>query len=229
MASLRDELAHILTRDPAARSKLEVAICYSGFHAVLMHRGAFYLWNKGFKMAARVLSGFSRFLTGIEIHPAATIGAFFFIDHGMGVVIGETAIVGDRVTIYHGVTLGGVSMRHEKRHPTLENDVVVGAGAKLLGPITIGTGARVGANAVVIASVPANATVVGIPAREVEVATDEALTAQNALEAAAEFINTNKKVAELELRIAQLEKERSGIDLAQGGWVPSGTPPKFDA
>ena len=228
MARLSEELAHILTRDPAARNKLEVALTYPGFHAVLMHRAAHFLWKRNLKLIARALSGFSRFATGIEIHPAATIGEYFFIDHGMGVVIGETAIIGNNVTLYHGVTLGGVSMRHEKRHPTLEDDVIVGAGAKLLGPVIVGQGARVGANAVVVANVPAGGTVVGIPAREVEVATDDALTAQSARDGIADPHNV-AKLTELETRIAQLEKERAGIDLAQGGWVPSRTTKQFDA
>ncbi len=165
MATLGTELNHILTRDPAARSRLEVALTYAGFHAVLMHRVTHFLWNHNLKFLARFLAAFTRFFTGIEIHPAAVIGEFFFIDHGMGVVIGETAIIGDRVTLYQGVSLGGISTDKAKRHPTVGNDVVVGAGAKLLGAITIGNGVFVGANAVVLKDVAAGETVVGIPAR----------------------------------------------------------------
>lgn len=167
MASLKQELQHILNRDPAARSMLEVALCYPGFHAMLAYRTTNYLWRKNIKLLARFLSQLARFLTAIEIHPGATIGDFFFIDHGHGVVIGETAIIGNRVTLYHDVTLGGTSFTPGKRHPTLEDDVIVGAGAQLLGPITIGKGARVGANAVVVKDVAADATVVGIPAHAV--------------------------------------------------------------
>jgi len=167
MAKLKDELKHILTRDPAARSALEVALCYPGFHALVLHRGAHWLWQKNAKLGARVLSQIARFLTAIEIHPAATIGDYFFIDHGQGVVIGETAIIGNRVTIYHDVTLGGTSLAQGKRHPTLDDDVVVGAGAQVLGPITIGKGAHIGANAVVVKDVAPGASMVGIPARAV--------------------------------------------------------------
>jgi serine O-acetyltransferase len=165
MASIGDELASILPRDPAARSRLEVALTYAGFHAVLLHRLAHALWNMKLKLIARVIAAISRLLTGVEIHPAAVIGEHCFIDHGMGVVIGETAIIGNRVTLYQGVTLGGMRSDKAKRHPTLGDDVVVGAGAKLLGPITIGNGARIGANAVVLKDVPAGETHVGIPAR----------------------------------------------------------------
>lgn len=167
MATLGNELSHILKRDPAARTKLEVALTYPGFHAILAHRAAHFLWRKNIKLGARMLSTVSRFFTGIEIHPAAQIGEFCFIDHGQGVVIGETAIIGNRVTLYHDVTLGGTSLEAVKRHPTLGDDVIVGAGAKLLGPITVGDGARIGANAVVVKDVAAGASMVGIPARQV--------------------------------------------------------------
>lgn len=152
--------------DPAATSKLTVVVNYSGLHAVWMHRVAHRLWRTGWgRFPARVLSQLTRALTGVEIHPAAQIGRRFVIDHGMGVVIGETAIVGDDVMIYHGVTLGGVSTKRVKRHPTIGNRVMIGAGAKLLGPIEIGDDSRVGANAVVTKSAPAGAVLVGIPAR----------------------------------------------------------------
>ena len=160
---LRDDIQTIFERDPAARSNLEVLLCYPGLHAVWGHRLAHWLWQHNFKVLARWVSHLFRFLTGIEIHPGATIGPRFFIDHGMGVVIGETAEVGADVTLYHGVTLGGTSLAKGKRHPTLGNRVVVGTGAKVLGNITIGDDSRIGANAVVIKSAPPNSVVVGIP------------------------------------------------------------------
>lgn len=163
-----DEIKAIMARDPAAKSWFEVVLCYPGFHALRMHRCANMLWRMGLRLLARWVSTFSRFLTGIEIHPAAKIGKNFFIDHGMGVVIGETAEIGDNVTLYHGVTLGGVSFNGGKRHPTLEDDVIIGAGAQVLGPITVGKGGRVGANAVVVRAVPPYETVVGIPAHTVD-------------------------------------------------------------
>ncbi len=162
---LSAELKYITSCDPAARSRLEVALCYPGFHALMLHRLAHGLWNIKLKLLARFIANLSRLLTGIEIHPAAVIGEHCFIDHGAGVVIGETAVIGNRTVIYQGVTLGGMSSDKVKRHPTLGDDVVVGAGAKLLGAITIGNGARIGANAVVLKDVPAGETHVGIPAR----------------------------------------------------------------
>ena len=158
---IREDIYCIFERDPAARNVFEIITTYPGIHAVIIHRGSHWLWRNGFKWLARVLSNIARLFTGIEIHPGATIGRRFFIDHGMGVVIGETAEIGDDCTLYHGVTLGGTS----KRHPTLCNDVVVGAGAKILGPITLANGARVGSNAVVVKDVPEGATVTGIPGR----------------------------------------------------------------
>jgi len=162
---LREDIRSIFARDPAARNTLELLIAYPGVHALIVHRGSHWLWQRGLKLAARALSHLGRFLTGIEIHPGATIGRRFFIDHGMGVVIGETAEIGDDVTLYHGVTLGGTSWNKGKRHPTLRNGVVIGAGAKVLGPIVVGENARVGSNAVVVKDVPPGATVVGIPGR----------------------------------------------------------------
>ena len=162
---LREDIRCVMERDPAARNAFEVLTCYPGLHALLMHRLNNWLWRRGLRWLARFLSTIARWLTGIEIHPGATIGRRFFIDHGMGVVIGETAEIGDDVTLYHGVTLGGTSWQPGKRHPTLDNDVVVGAGAKILGPIHIGKGARVGSNAVVVKDVPEGATMVGVPAR----------------------------------------------------------------
>ncbi len=161
-----DHVDSIIARDPAAGSRLEVALCYPGLHAVVMHHGAHFLADNGLPTAARWLSQLARFLTGIEIHPTATIGERLFIDHGMGVVIGSTAVVGNDVTLYQGVTLGGTSLeRGVKRHPTLGDNVIVGAGAHVLGPITVHDGARIGANAVVLHDVPRGATMVGIPAK----------------------------------------------------------------
>lgn len=160
---LKEDIACVFERDPAAQSVFEVITTYPGVHAVLIHRISHSLWNARFLWLARFIAYISRWLTGIEIHPGAQIGRRFFIDHGMGVVIGETAIIGDDCTLYHGVTLGGTTWDKGKRHPTLHNCVVIGAGAKVLGPIEIGAGARVGSNSVVLKPVPAGATVVGIP------------------------------------------------------------------
>ncbi|WP_303900784.1 serine O-acetyltransferase [Thiohalomonas denitrificans] len=165
---LREDIDCVFERDPAARNVFEIVTTYPGIHAIILHRMSHTLWNRGWKWLARMVSVFSRWLTGIEIHPGATIGRRFFIDHGMGVVIGETAVIGDDCTLYHGVTLGGTSWDKGKRHPTLGNDVVVGAGAKVLGPITVKDGGRIGSNAVVVKDVPAGATMVGIPGRVVQ-------------------------------------------------------------
>jgi serine O-acetyltransferase len=164
---LREDLDCVFDRDPAARTRFEVITTYPGFHAVLMHRFTHVLWNNGLPWLARVLANVARLFTGIEIHPGATIGRRFFIDHGMGVVIGETAEIGDDCTLYHGVTLGGTSWEKGKRHPTLGNDVVIGAGAKVLGPIHIGDDVRIGSNAVVVRDVHEGSTVVGVPGRVV--------------------------------------------------------------
>ena len=160
---MREDIAAVLDRDPAARSKLEIVLLYSGLHALWWYRIHHWLWKHGWFFLARVLSQLSRFLSGIEIHPGAKIGRRFFIDHGMGVVIGETAEVGDDVTIYQGVTLGGTSLNHGKRHPTICDRVVIGGGAKILGNITIGENCRIGAGSVVLRDVPADSTVVGVP------------------------------------------------------------------
>jgi serine O-acetyltransferase len=165
---LRETVGAYRRRDPAARSGLEVLLCYPGLHAVAWHRLAHYLWVHHLQLAGRMVAHLSRFLTGIEIHPGAELGRRVIIDHGMGVVIGETAVIGDDAYLYHQVTLGGTSTQHGKRHPTVGRDVVIGAGAKVLGAITIGDGARVGANAVVLEAVAAGTTVVGIPARPVD-------------------------------------------------------------
>ena len=161
----RDDIACVKARDPAARNALEILLTYPGVHAIIWHRLSHRLWTAGLKFPARFLSWVARLLTNVDIHPGATIGSKFFIDHGAGVVIGETAEVGDGVTLYHGVTLGGVSWTPGKRHPTLEDGVLVGAGAKILGPIKVGAGARIGANSVVVEEVPPGVTAVGIPAR----------------------------------------------------------------
>ncbi len=161
------DIQSVYDRDPAARSTLEILFCYPGLHAIWGHRLAHWMWRRQIRLLARWLSHFMRLITGIEIHPGARIGSQFFIDHGMGVVIGETAEVGECVTLYHGVTLGGVSLSKGKRHPTLENHVVVGAGAKILGAITIGEHSRIGANAVVVKDVPPNSVVVGVPGQVV--------------------------------------------------------------
>ncbi|MDN3554461.1 serine O-acetyltransferase [Halomonas maura] len=165
---LREDINSVFARDPAARNFLEVLTNYPGLHALLVHRTSHWLWRHNLKWLARTLSSLARWFTGIEIHPGATIGRRFFIDHGMGVVIGETAEVGDDVTLYQGVTLGGTSWNKGKRHPTLEDGVIVGAGAKILGPFTVGAGAKVGSNAVITKEVPAGATVVGIPGKVVQ-------------------------------------------------------------
>jgi serine O-acetyltransferase len=164
-ARIREDIASTFERDPAARSTWEVITCYPGFHALLIHRFAHRLWRWRLRWLARLLSHVSRFLTGIEIHPGATVGRRVFIDHGMGVVVGETAEIGDDCTLYHGVTLGGTTWNKGKRHPTLGRGVVIGAGAKVLGPLVVGDGARIGSNAVVVKDVPPAATAVGIPAR----------------------------------------------------------------
>jgi serine O-acetyltransferase len=165
LEAIRRDISAALARDPAARNRLEVALCYPGVHALALHRLAHRLWGAGWLVSARLVSHMSRFLTGIEIHPAARLGPGVFIDHGMGVVIGETAEVAENVTLYQGVTLGGTSLKREKRHPTLERDVVVGTGAAVMGSITVGEGTRIGAGSVVVRDVPPNSVVVGVPGR----------------------------------------------------------------
>ncbi len=164
---IRNDLRVIFERDPAARSVAEILLCYPGFHAMRFHHAAHWLWSRNRKLAARFLSHLSRALTGIEIHPGARIGEGFFIDHGMGVVIGETAEIGENVTMYHGVTLGGTSWKKGKRHPTIEDNVIIGANAAILGPIRIGRNSKIGSGSVVNREVPSNSTVVGIPGRVV--------------------------------------------------------------
>lgn len=201
----------VLRRDPAARSKIEVFLCYPGLHAILTYRLAHCLWERNFRTTARVLSAFGRFLTGVDIHPAARIGKNLFIDHATGVVIGETAEIGDDVTLYHGVTLGGTSTSQGKRHPTLGDRVIVGAGAKLLGPIVIGDDARIGSNAVVLKDVPEAATAVGVPAQIVRCRNKKA---EKCFEAyAAEKTDPMMKALEdLKAQVKALEKQLNAKD-----------------
>jgi serine O-acetyltransferase len=163
--TIKEDIATVFNKDPAARSTFEVLFCYPGLHAIWMHRIAHFFWQHKLYFLARFLSHLSRFFTGIEIHPGATIGRRFFIDHGAGIVIGETTLIGDEVLLYQGVVLGGTSLEKKKRHPTLGNNVLIGAGAIVLGPVTIADGARIGAGSVVIHDIPPNTTAVGIPAR----------------------------------------------------------------
>ncbi|WP_026486993.1 serine O-acetyltransferase [Caldanaerobius polysaccharolyticus] len=164
---LKEDIKAVFERDPAAKSILEVILCYPGLHAIILHRLAHFLYNKGLVILPRLISEFSRFITGIEIHPGAKIGRGLFIDHGMGVVIGETTEIGDNCTIYQGVTLGGTGKDKGKRHPTIGNNVVIGAGAKVLGPFKVGDNSKIGAGAVVLKEVPPNSTVVGVPGKAV--------------------------------------------------------------
>ncbi|MGE5537254.1 MAG: serine O-acetyltransferase [Gemmatimonas sp.] len=236
---LRDFIRSIRDRDPAARSTLEVLFCYPGVHALAFYRAAHWLWQLGFTTLARFVSHIGRLLTGIEIHPAATIGRRLFIDHGMGVVIGETSVVGNDVTLYQSVTLGGTSLAREKRHPTLEDGVIVGAGAQILGPVRVGAGARIGANAVVVKDVAPGATMVGIPARAAgeKVQTQPPVAPVSREARGAEFCaygtpSTDlpdpvaraidalcQEVAVLKARVAELEAERAPEERAAGGQI----------
>ena len=218
---LRDDIRAISERDPAARSYLEVLLCYPGLHAVLFHRLAHPLWRKGWRTLARFISQIARLLTGIEIHPGAKIGRRLLIDHGMGVVIGETAVIGDNVTLYQQVTLGGVSLNPGKRHPTLEDGVVIGAGAAVLGPFTVGRGARIGSNAVVLREVPAGATMVGVPARQVgpqPVGEETCFPAYGmppggTIDPVSRAIDRlTDQLADLEAKVAELERRDEGAD-----------------
>ncbi len=220
------ELASIRERDPAARSRLEVFLCYPGFHAVMTYRFTNWMWRNGLRLFPRWISQISRVFTGIEIHPGAAIGHNFFIDHGMGVVIGETASIGDNVTMYHGVTLGGVSTRPGKRHPQIGNNVIIGSGAQVLGPINVGDGARIGSNAVVVRDVPPGATMVGVPARNVssEVRKPEEFTAYGVGDELPDVVMRNfdemdKVIRELTKRIAELEEQNKGLEETAGKWV----------
>ena len=230
-ARIREDIRCVFDRDPAARSVWEVITCYPGFHALQLHRVNHGLWRLGLRWIARVGSHLTRFVTGIEIHPGASIGRRVFIDHGMGVVIGETAEIGDDCTLYHGVTLGGVSWNKGKRHPTLGKSVVVGAGAKILGPFTVGDGAKVGSNSVVVKPVPAGATVVGIPARIVEASAAQGEAGRMAFDAYAVSADLddplnkvlltlgsrtddiNGRLAEILARLEELESESNSAEL----------------
>ena len=204
---LRAELDSVIARDPAARNRWEVALCYSGVHAVWAHRLSHRLWRRGRHLPARALSQLVRCATGVEIHPAACIGNRLFIDHGSGVVIGETAEVGDDVTLYHGVTLGGISTDHGKRHPTVGDRVVVGAGAKILGPVTLGTESRIGANSVVLRSVPDGSVVVGVPG---QVIARRGLAGETRSEDASETDPVGAAVKSLLSRVDRLEADVTG-------------------
>jgi len=210
--SIREDIASVTERDPAAKSKIEIVLCYSGLHALWFYRLNHWLWNRGLRISARWLSQVARWLTGIEIHPAAQIGRRLFIDHGMGVVIGETTIVGDDVTLYQGVTLGGTGKEQGKRHPTILNGVVAGAGAKILGNITIGENCRIGAGSVVLRDVPPDSTVVGVPGHVVfsngkrVVITDPKQIKDPLSEA---LIEVAAQVRQLRERVRQLENGHS--------------------
>jgi serine O-acetyltransferase len=212
---IKQDISIVFDRDPAARTHFEVLTTYPGVHALILHRFSHWLWGIKLYWLGRFFSHIGRFLTGIEIHPGATIGRRVFIDHGMGVVIGETAIIGDDCTLYHGVTLGGTSWNKGKRHPTLKNGVVIGAGAKVLGPITIGKNAKIGSNAVVVKDVPENATAVGIPARilEEEKAKKDAEKAQFSAYAVSDDENDpiNKALQPLLSEIKLLKKQLSAL------------------
>jgi serine O-acetyltransferase len=206
--SLRNDVKSVFEHDPAAVNTLEVLLAYPGFHARQFHRVAHTLFKWHIPFLPRYISHISRFLTGIEIHPGATIGEGFFIDHGMGVVIGETSVIGDNVTLYQGVTLGGTSHLRAKRHPTLGNNVVVGVGAQLIGDITIGDNTKVGAGSVVVSSVPANATVVGVPGRVVAVRNPDTDTVEKLPDPVGERLEAlEKKTAELEKKLT-LERNK---------------------
>ena len=212
--TLKENINSVYERDPAARNALEVLLCYPGLHAVYFHKVSHFLWKHKLRLLARLVSQTARFFTGIEIHPGAKIGKRFFIDHGMGVVIGETAEIGDDVTIYHGVTLGGTSWKKEKRHPTIGDRVIIGTGAKILGPLTIGHDSKVGANSVVVNEVPAHSTVVGIPAKsakrdESEVHDNIDLEHNRLFDPAFYEISLLKsKISELENRIKEIEASK---------------------
>ncbi len=202
IASIRNDIKAAFEHDPAAKNTLEILLAYPGFHARQSHRLAHTLFRRRVPVLPRLISHLSRFITGIEIHPGAEIGEGLFIDHGMGVVIGETSDIGDNVTLYQGVTLGGTSLQRTKRHPTLGNNVVVGVGAKLIGNITIGEGAKIGAGSVVITSVPAHATVVGVPGRVVAVRNPDTDTVERLPDPIGE------KLENLEKRLAEMEKRQ---------------------
>lgn len=204
---IREDIKAVLDRDPAARHTLEVVLCYPGFHALVFHRAAHWLYRHRLKLAARMLSHFGRFLTGIEIHPGVQIGKGLFIDHGMGVVIGETTVIGDNVTIYQGATLGGTGKESGKRHPTIGNNVVISTGAKLLGPFHVGDNSKIGAGAVVLNEVPPNSTVVGIPGRVVKKDNKRVHSAQIDLDHVSLPDPVNQALRRLTFRLLELEQK----------------------
>jgi len=227
--SLLREIDSYFSRDPAARSRLEVVLCYPGFHAIAWHRLSSFLWRIKLRFLARFVSQTARFLTGIEIHPGAKIGSGLFIDHGMGVVIGETAIIGNNVTIYHGVTLGGTSWSKGQRHPIIGNNVIIGSGAQLLGPVKIGNDARIGSNAVVVEDVAVHATVVGVPAREVKpkalhAVTEECFESYGVRQGEVHDPNAQvmeqmlKEISRLKERLDELESTNPSLVRTAEGW-----------
>lgn len=220
-----EEIDAVFSRDPAARSRLEVFLCYPGFHAIAFHRLSHKLWRMGFRLLARWISSLSRFLTGIEIHPGANIGKRLFIDHGMGVVIGETATLGNDVTIYHDVTLGGTSFDKGIRHPQIGNNVIIGAGAQLLGPINVGDEARIGSNAVVVKDVPRGATMVGVPAHALEsrgisiVRGFEAYGTPSEDDPVLKLVTQlSRQVTELQSRVGELEAQNQDLAKTAQRW-----------
>jgi serine O-acetyltransferase len=219
--TIKEDFQVVSQRDPALRSGWEIALAYPGFHAIVMHRLAHWLWQQGLTTLARFVSHVSRFLTGIEIHPGARIGRRFFIDHGMGVVIGETSEIGDDVTIYQGVTLGGTSTARIKRHPTIEDSVTIFSGAAVLGPVTVGRHSRVGAGSVLVASVPAHSTVVGIPGRVVKTEALHTQTGQAVIDlnsadlpdvVAKAFGSLAEYVEKLERKVDELSARQGGLE-----------------
>ena len=217
ISSLREDVRAVFERDPAARSSLEVILAYPGLHAVWFHRAAHWLWNHHLKLLGRLVSELSRGLTGIEIHPGATIGQRLFIDHGMGVVIGETTEIGDDVLIYQGVTLGGTSLKKEKRHPTIEDHVMISAGASVIGPVRIGRASRIGAGAVVVTSAPPFSTIVGIPGKVVEgesarndnIQLDHAHLPDPVAKAIAKLV---EKIDRISVRVAEVEERQDCLE-----------------
>ena len=214
LSRIREDIDTAMRRDPAARSRAEVLLTYPGVHALILHRLAHRMDAAGLRLLARLLSHAARMLTGIEIHPRAQIGHEFFIDHGMGVVIGETTVIGDRCHVLQGVTLGGTSTRREKRHPTLEDDVTVGAGAQIIGAVTIGAGAKIGAGSVVVSSVPAGATVVGVPGHVIAYTNRSNDTVERLPDPEWDRIDAlERRIAQLEAQIAETQADaaRSGV------------------
>lgn len=226
---LREDVLVAFERDPAARSVLEILLCYPGLHALMMHRFAHAMWHRGLRLPARLLSALARFVTGIEIHPGAQFGRRCFIDHGMGVVVGETAVIGDDVLIYQGVSLGGTSLTRGKRHPTIEDYVVVGLGSTVLGPVTVGRHSRVGAGSVVVESVPPHATVVGVPGRIVREKGKHSNSGEPVLtlDHAALPDPLVRTITSLSEQIARLEKEVA--DLRGPGSTPEEDPAASEA